>query len=92
MSEPADNESEQTSHPNDSTVRVLLVGGSTRDSERVRSMLDNSDCMSFNLTHVRRLALALDQLDANETDVILLDVSEGEAHGLATLAQARLRA
>jgi diguanylate cyclase (GGDEF)-like protein len=74
------------------TVRVLLVGGGTRDADRVRGMLEASTCMSFSMTHVRRLAQALDLLDAKETDVMLLDVSEGEAHGLATLAQARLRA
>jgi diguanylate cyclase (GGDEF)-like protein len=92
VSDPNQTDAEESSSPTDGTVRVLLVGGCERDAERVRAMLANSECMSFQVAHVRRLAQALDQLDANETDVMLLDVCEGEAHGLATLAQARLRA
>ncbi len=57
-------------------VRVLLVGGGSRDAEGVRAWLAKSASRSFDVTHVSHLAAADEVREAESADVVLLDVSE----------------
>src|SRR5574339_654293 len=67
-------------------IRLLLVEDNPGDAVLLRETLrDVGGDGQFDLTHVMRLEEALQKLAAETFDVILLDLSLPDAHGLETL-------
>lgn len=66
-------------------VRVLLVEDNPADARFLSIQLSASDPHRFKLTHVERLSAALEYLQRTAADVILLDLSLPDAHGLETV-------
>ncbi len=66
-------------------TRILLVEDSAGDARLLRELLRDATSFRHELIHVERLADALARCDATATDVILLDLSLPDAHGLETV-------
>jgi len=74
-------------------IRVLLVSDRPSDAELLRALLEASAAEPpFRLVHAHSLSHAFDALEANETDVLLMDVAEGRAREFGAVSQARVRA
>jgi PleD family two-component response regulator len=73
----------------ESIVRILLVEDNPGDARLVSEMLRDGGG-DYSLTHVETLGAALDRLtlEPNGTDVVLLDLSLPDEHGLETLRRA----
>ena len=70
--------------PPDSAIRVLLVEDNPPDAVLVREFLKHAS-VPVAIHHVERLQDALSALGENSFDVVLLDLSLPDAHGLETL-------
>ncbi len=66
------------------TVRILLVEDNPGDARLLREILREGS-LRFELTHAARLDEALVSLAAAPADVVLLDLSLPDAHGLETV-------
>jgi signal transduction histidine kinase len=66
-------------------IKVLLVEDNPGDARLLREMLAEGYGSPFELTHAERLAAARQHLQDNCFDVILLDLSLPDAHGLDTI-------
>lgn len=64
------------------TLRILLVEDNPGDARLLRELLRESGSLRFELTHVDRLAEAREWLEKEPVDVVLLDLSLPDAHGL----------
>lgn len=73
-------------------LRVLLVEDSAADAELLGWMLRDGDPAAFELTHVARLSEARAALAERAPDVVLLDLSLPDGHGLESLAAIRAAA
>ncbi len=73
-------------------VRVLLVGGREEDTQSVRSLLDASRSIAFELVPESDLSLALAQAESRNVDVMLLCLDASDAPRLGQLAEVRLSA
>jgi signal transduction histidine kinase len=71
----------------DPPVRILLVEDSPGDARLIRETLREAESLRFELTHAERLGDALSAVGAGETDVVLLDLSLPDAHGLDTVGR-----
>jgi len=72
------------------TIRILLVEDNMGDAVLLRETLrDAGEPGWFELTHVSRLEEGLVRLTTSRFDVLLLDLSLPDAHGLETLSRAR---
>jgi signal transduction histidine kinase len=69
-------------------LRILLVEDSPGDARLIRETLRDADSLDFELQHADRLATALPLLAAHAADVVLLDLSLDDAHGLETVTRA----
>lgn len=65
-------------------VKVLLVEDNPGDAQMVREMLEQSD-NGFETTHVERLTDALHRLANEKYDVLLVDLTLPDAHGICTV-------
>jgi diguanylate cyclase (GGDEF)-like protein len=74
------------------SIRVLLVEDNPDDAHLLREILRDVSSHQFDLIHVERLSAALERLDTERLDVILLDLSLPDAQGIDTLVQVRKRA
>jgi signal transduction histidine kinase len=72
-------------------LRILLVEDNPGDARLTQVLLAESTASPFDVTHVASLAAAFDALDADGFDVILLDLSLPDAHGLAGVVAMRTR-
>ncbi len=72
-------------------LHVLLVEDNPGDAELMAEMLqdDVPDVASFTIRHVARLADARAELDRSPVDVVLLDLSLPDSHGLDSLQTLR---
>lgn len=70
-------------------IRVLLVEDNPGDARLFAELVKETRAGQWKLTHVVRLAAALDQLAQETFDVMLLDLSLPDADGLDTLIRAR---
>ncbi len=70
-------------------MRVLLVEDNPGDARLLREALVDAGSGRVELTHVERLSTALQRLDKEHFDVILLDLSLSDERGLETLKRAR---
>lgn len=72
------------------TIRILLVEDNMGDAVLLRETLrDAGEPGWFELTHATRLEEGLVRLSTSRFDVVLLDLSLPDAHGLETLSRAR---
>jgi len=69
------------------TLRILLVEDNPGDARLIRETLRDAG-MRFELEHAGRLSAALPLLAACAADVVLLDLSLPDAHGLETVTRA----
>jgi diguanylate cyclase (GGDEF)-like protein len=68
-------------------IKVLLVEDNPGDVRLVREMFVDVNANEFVLTHANNLREALDQLHNETFDVMLLDLSLPDAHGLEAVKQ-----
>ena len=68
-----------------SSIDVLIVEDSPADARLTREALGEVDAPTFAVVHVESLADALDHLAERRPDVVLLDLSLPDAHGLEGL-------
>jgi signal transduction histidine kinase len=71
----------------DAPVRILLVEDNPGDARLLRYTLQEAQSLRFELVHASRLAQALDLVRAEPADVVLLDLSLPDAHGMDTVAR-----
>ena len=63
-------------------IRILLIEDNPGDARLLRELLAAKDGASFDLEHEDRLSTALARLAQDDIDVILLDLSLPDSHGL----------
>lgn len=73
-------------------IRVLLVEDNPGDARLLREVVKEAESAHIQLTHVDTLAKALARLDADQFDVVMLDLSLPDAEGLDTLLRAHAQA
>ena len=66
-------------------VRILLVEDNPGDARLLRETLRDAESLVFELSHASRLSEALEWLGEAAADVVLLDLSLPDAHGLETV-------
>lgn len=71
----------------ETTISALLVEDSPADAALLMELLQDSDTEAWQVTHAKRLKLALEHLRTTQFDVILLDLSLPDSQGLDTIAQ-----
>ena len=73
-------------------IRILLVEDNPGDALLIREMLRDAGIDHFALTHAVRLDEAVHRLATAPFDVILLDLSLPDGHGLETLSRCKAHA
>lgn len=76
-------------HPLDGVLRLLLIEDNPTDVLLFRDAIDSNGLVSFELTHVARLADAREQLRACSFDLVVTDLSLPDSQGLETFRQVR---
>ncbi len=66
----------------DEKIRILLIEDNPGDARLIRELLTAAEGASFDLEHVDRLSTGLTRLARGDIDVILLDLSLPDSHGL----------
>ena len=66
------------------TIRILVVEDNPADADLIREMLPESGSLSFRIESVQRLSVAIDRLKDKVTDLVLLDLSLPDSHGIQT--------
>jgi len=69
-----------------SSVKILLIEDSLAEARLLQEVLKESRFKEFSLVHVKRLREAINQLNHDDFDVILLDLTLPDSVGLASLA------
>lgn len=72
------------------TIVVLLIEDNPGDAGLVRARLAEARNVRFTLRHESRLAAGLARLQTERADVVLLDLSLPDSHGLDTVVQFKL--
>jgi two-component system cell cycle sensor histidine kinase/response regulator CckA len=72
-------------NPESEIIRVLLIEDNPGDARLVREMLVETGTNKFNLEHVERISQGLIRLSQEDFQVILLDLSLPDGHGLETV-------
>jgi len=73
-------------------IRVLLVEDNPGDARLFTELLRDAGADRLKMVHVDRLAAAIERLDRDSFDVMLLDLSLPDADGLDTLVRAHAHA
>ncbi len=73
-------------------IRVLLVEDNPGDARLLTELLRDAGADHLKMVHVDRLAAAIERLDRDSFDVMLLDLSLPDADGLDTLVRAHAHA
>ncbi|MGH7784114.1 MAG: response regulator, partial [Candidatus Binatia bacterium] len=68
-------------------IRVLLIQDNPSDVVRLRETLAAVEGGQFEVFHAERLSEAIDELDKQPFEVILLDLSLSDARGLETITR-----
>jgi signal transduction histidine kinase len=71
----------------DAPVRILLVEDNPGDARLLRFTLAEAESLRFELVHAARLSEALDHVREGPADVVLLDLSLPDAHGMETVTR-----
>jgi GAF domain-containing protein/CheY-like chemotaxis protein len=69
------------------SIRILLIEDNTGDARLLQEMLTEAEGFSFDLEHAERLTTGLGRLEDDEFDIVLLDLSLPDSHGLDTFAK-----
>ena len=69
------------------TVRILLVEDNPGDARLLRYTLQEAESLRFDLVHASRLSEALEQVAGAAFDVVLLDLSLPDGHGMETVTR-----
>jgi DNA-binding NtrC family response regulator len=70
-------------------LRVLLVEDNPGDARLLREALREVNASFLHLDHVEQLSEARDRIQAESYDVMLLDLTLPDSHGLATIEKAQ---
>ncbi len=73
-------------------IKVLLVEDNPGDARLLRELLSEAETERFDITHAERLDKALAHLEGQHFDVVLLDLSLPDAHGINTFKKAHTAA
>jgi two-component sensor histidine kinase/DNA-binding response OmpR family regulator len=73
------------------SIDALLVEDSAGDARLIAEMLADAEYSTFRLSHVERLSQALQRLDQERFDLILLDLSLPDAQGFDTFERVHQR-
>lgn len=68
-------------------VRILLVEDNPGDARLLRYTLQEAQSLRFELVHAARLSDALEAIGRDGADVVLLDLSLPDAHGMETVTR-----
>jgi signal transduction histidine kinase len=71
----------------DRHVRILLVEDNPGDARLLRFTLEEAESLRFGLVHAARLSEALNHVRDEGADVVLLDLSLPDAHGMETVTR-----
>lgn len=71
----------------DTRVRILLVEDNPGDARLLRVTLEEAQSLRFDLVHAARLSEALERVAEGPADVVLLDLSLPDAHGMETVTR-----
>jgi sigma-B regulation protein RsbU (phosphoserine phosphatase) len=71
----------------DAPVRILLVEDNPGDARLLRYTLQEAESLRFDLVHAARLSEALERVNDAPADVVLLDLSLPDAHGMETVTR-----
>src|SRR5258706_8924893 len=85
----ADIEWEMENVVEDKAIKVLVLEDNPGDARLVREFLREVPMVRFELVYATTLQDALTNLAAGGTDVVLLDLSLPDSHGLATFQKTR---
>ena len=77
---------------NGSSLRVLLVEDNAGDAGLIEELLREEDPSAYELVHATRLDEGLAKIRSELIDVVLLDLSLPDAHGIDTVARMRAAA
>jgi signal transduction histidine kinase len=69
------------------SVRILLVEDNPGDARLLRETLREAPSLSFDLVHASRLSEALELVASEAPEVVLLDLSLPDAHGMETVGR-----
>ncbi|MFQ5979960.1 MAG: response regulator [Candidatus Heimdallarchaeota archaeon] len=72
---------------NKKDVTVLLVEDNPGDARLIQNMLSKASIATFNLLSAERLSAGFDHLSSGDIDVILLDLTLPDSHGLETFVK-----
>lgn len=75
----------------DYPITVLLVEDNLADVALLTELLQDADLEYWQITHAKRLSIALEYLQNTTFDVILLDLSLPDSQGLDTIVQVQSR-
>jgi signal transduction histidine kinase len=70
----------------DAKIAILLVEDNPGDARLTRELLAEVDSFEFELEHVERMADATATFDRRKFDVVLLDLSLPDSHGVESIA------
>ncbi|MQA92228.1 MAG: response regulator [Gemmatimonas sp.] len=72
---------------NESPLRILLVEDNPGDARLLRELLREAPRLRYELTHVARLEDARAKITESGADLVLLDLSLPDAHGMETVTR-----
>ncbi|OGX40194.1 MAG: hypothetical protein A3C53_07635 [Omnitrophica WOR_2 bacterium RIFCSPHIGHO2_02_FULL_68_15] len=73
-------------------IRLLLIEDSAGDARLIQEALKSDEALTFQVVWTQRLAFGLERLAHDSFDVILLDLSLPDSHGIATLLTVHAKA
>ena len=73
-------------------MRVLLLEDNPADARLIQEAVFEAADAGVELVHITRLASALEQLEAGDVDLLLLDLSVPDSHGFETFTKAQTSA
>ncbi len=73
----------------DNPIKILLIEDNPADVELVKEMIYDVKSVQFEFSHFDKLGSALDFLSNRSVDIILLDLSLPDAHGIDTVIRTR---
>lgn len=69
------------------SVKILLIEDNIAEARLLQELLKDSSLQQFSLVHAKRLGEALNHLQENIVDVVLLDLTLPDSQGLESLAR-----
>ena len=73
--------------PQEPSRSVLLIEDNPGDARLIREMLAEEDDVSFRLSHADRLSRGMELLGHKDIDLVLLDLSLPDSHGIETFTK-----